>query len=376
MKSIRKRSIALILGIAFIVTGCSQETITVEQESYIPVEVQEVSASTLTESAIFSGKVLSDQEVSVVPKVPGKVARLQVKVGDKVQTGQVLFTLDTSDYQSSLDSANIAIRSAEINYEMTKEQVESAETNYERQKELYDVGAIPLVQLESLETQLNSAKKSLELAEIQLEQAQMGLNQAQKAITDMTVTAPANGTISALNVVEGQMATQAAPSVTITKLDALYIALNIPENMVNYFAPGQKTTVIVNSAGEQELTGTITSISPSANMATGLYTMKVTFESKDNQIKPGMFAKVEIPIQTKEDVLAINSEAVVLKGGQNIVYVVENERAVAREVLTGLDSGGEVEILEGLQIEEQIIIKGQTLVQQGSKVKVVGGSKS
>lgn len=376
MKSIRKRSIALILGIAFIVTGCSQETNTVEQESYIPVEVQEVSTSTLTESAIFSGKVISDQEVSVIPKVPGKVTRLQVKVGDKVKTGQVLFTLDTSDYQSSLDSANIAIRSAEINYEMTKEQVESAEINYERQKELYDAGAIPLVQLESLETQLNSAKKSLELAEIQLEQAQMGLNQAQKAITDMTVTAPTSGTISALNVVEGQMATQAAPSVTITKLDALYIALNIPENMVNYFAPGQKTTVIVNSAGEQELTGTITSVSPSANMATGLYTMKVTFESKDSLIKPGMFAKVEIPIQTKEDVLAINSEAVVLKGGQDIVYVVENERAVAREVVTGLDSGAEVEILDGLEIGEQIIIKGQTLVQQGSKVKVVGGSES
>ncbi|NMA68593.1 MAG: biotin/lipoyl-binding protein, partial [Desulfitobacterium sp.] len=144
MKSVRSRAITLILGLGLLVTGCSQETNTVvEEEPYIPVEINEASTSTLTEQAIFSGKVFSEQEVAVVPKVPGKVANVRVKVGDKVQAGQVLFTMDTSDYQSSLDNANIAIRSAEINYEMTKEQVEAAETNYERQKELYDAGAIP-----------------------------------------------------------------------------------------------------------------------------------------------------------------------------------------------------------------------------------------
>lgn len=377
MKRVRSRAIALILGLGLLVTGCSQETNTlVEEESYIPVETHEASTSTLTEKAIFSGKVFSEQEVAVIPKVPGKVNRVPVKVGDRVQAGQVLFTMDTSDYQSSLDSANIGIRSAEINYEMSKEQLEAAETNYERQKELYDAGAISLAQLESFETQLNSAKKGLELAEIQLEQAKLGLEQAQKTIADSTVTAPVSGTISAVNVVEGQMATQTAPAVTITKLDSLYVALNIPENMVNYFSPGQKTTVIINSAGKEELPGTITNISPAANMTTGLYSMKVTFESKDTQIKPGMFAKVEIPTQTKEDILTINSEAVVLKGGQYIVYVVEGERAVAKEVVTGLDTGAHVEVLEGLEVGEQVIIKGQTLVQDGSKVKVVGGSES
>lgn len=377
MKRVRSRAIALILGLGLLVTGCSQEANTVvEEESYIPVEIHEVSTSTLTEKAIFSGKVFSEQEVAVIPKVPGKVNRVQVKVGDRVQAGQVLFTMDTSDYQSSLDNANIGIRMAEIDYEMNKEQVETAETNYERQKELYDAGAIPLAQLESVEMQLNNAKKGLELAEIRLEQAQLGLEQAQKAIADSTVTAPVSGTVSGLNVVEGQMATQTAPAVTITKLDSLYVAINIPENMVNNFSPGQKTTVIINSATKEELPGTITNISPSANMTTGLYSMKVTFESKDAQIRPGMFAKVEIPTQTKEDVLTINSEAVVLKGGQYIVYVVEGERAVAKEVTTGLDTGAQVEILEGLEVGEQVIIKGQTLVQDGSKVKVVGGSES
>src|SRR5690554_62157 len=99
MKRVRSRAIALILGLGLLVTGCSQEANTVvEEESYIPVEIHEVSTSTLTEKAIFSGKVFSEQEVAVIPKVPGKVNRVQVKVGDRVQAGQVLFTMDTSDY--------------------------------------------------------------------------------------------------------------------------------------------------------------------------------------------------------------------------------------------------------------------------------------
>lgn len=368
----------LVLGLALTSAGCSAQAATevVEEESYIPVEVQSAEAKTLVETAIFSGKVLSDHEVSVIPKMPGKVSAIAVKVGDKVQAGQVLFSMDTSDLQSSIDSATIGVRSAEINYQMTKDNVDTAKENLERQKALYEAGAISKVQLEGTESQVASAEKSLELVEIQVEQAKNGLAQAQKAIADMTVTAPVSGTISALNVVQGQMASQAMAAVTITQLNSLYVSLSVPENIVNTLKVGQEATVIINSAGEKEIKGTLTSLAPAAHVQTSLYPVKVTIDNPENRVKPGMFAKVEIPIQTKENVLAINSEAVVLKNGQYVVFVVEEERAVAKEVVSGLDTGAEVEILEGLQAGEQVIVKGQTLVEHGIKVKVVGGSES
>ena len=102
----------------------------------------------------------------------------------------------------------------------------------------------------------------------------------------------------------------------------------------------------------------------------------MTIENTENLVKPGMFAKVEIPTATKENVLAVNSEAVVLKNAEYVVSVAQEERAVAKKVVSGLDTGAEVEIREGLQAGEQVIVKGQTLVEQGSKVKVVGGSES
>lgn len=375
----RVLSSILVLGLALTSVGCSAQasaTEVVEEESYVPVEVQSAEAQTLVESAIFSGKVLSDQEVSVIPKMPGKVSYINVKVGDKVQAGQALFSMDTSDLQSSIDSATIGVRSAEVNYEMTKDNVETAKENLERQKALYEAGAISKVQLEGVESQVASAEKSLELVEIQMEQAKNGLAQAQKAIADMTVTAPVSGTISALNVVQGQMASQAMAAVTITQMNALYVSLSVPENIVNTLKVGQEATVIINSAGEKEIKGTLTSLAPAANVQTNLYPVKVTIDNPENLVKPGMFAKVEIPIQAKENVLAINSEAVVLKNGQYVVFVVEEDRAVAKEVVSGLDTGAEVEILEGLQVGEQVVIKGQTLVEHGIKVKVVGGSES
>ncbi|WP_019851377.1 efflux RND transporter periplasmic adaptor subunit [Desulfitobacterium sp. PCE1] len=374
----RLLSTALIIGLTLTVTGCGSQAAqtVVEEESYIPVEVQSATARTLVETAIFSGKAISDQEVSIVPKMPGKVTGINVKVGDKVQAGQVLFTMDTVDLQKSVDTAMIAIKSAELSYQMTKDSLDSAKENLERQRALYEAGAISKVQFEGMEDQVTSLENNLKAVQLQMEQAQLGYNQAYDAMSDMTVTAPVSGTLAALNVVVGQMASQAMAAVTITQLDALYVSLSVPENIVNTLKVGQEATVIINSAGEKEIKGVLTSLAPAANAQTGLYPVKVTIENTENLVKPGMFAKVEIPTKTKENVLAVNSEAVVLKNGEYIVFVVEEERAVAKKVRSGLDTGAEVEILEGLQTGEQVVVKGQTLVEQGSKVKVVGGSES
>jgi len=374
----RSLSTALIIGLTLTATGCGSQAAqtVVEEESYIPVEVQSATARTLVETAIFSGKAISDQEVSIVPKMPGKVTGINVKVGDKVQAGQVLFTMDTVDLQKSVDTAMIAIKSAELSYQMTKDSLDSAKENLERQRALYEAGAISKVQFEGMEDQVTSLENNLKAVQLQMEQTQLGYNQAYDAMSDMTVTAPVSGTLAALNVVVGQMASQAMAAVTITQLDALYVSLSVPENIVNTLKVGQEATVIINSAGEKEIKGVLTSLAPAANAQTGLYPVKVTIENTENLVKPGMFAKVEIPTKTKENVLAVNSEAVVLKNGEYIVFVVEEERAVAKKVRSGLDTGAEVEILEGLQTGEQVVVKGQTLVEQGSKVKVVGGSES
>lgn len=373
-KSVLGLIVILILTLSLLSGGCgAQKTVAVE-EKYIPVEVQSASMSTLVETAVFSGKVYADQELNIMPKISGKVTGVNVKVGSPVKAGAVLFTLDKEDLQKAVDQAALVVRTAEANYDRTKEQVDLAKINLERQQQLYNAGAISKSQLESSESQASA--KPLELAQIQWDQAKLSLQQAQDALSNSVVRAPIDGTISAVNVKYGETASNVQQAITLTTLDNLYVSINVDENIVVAIKPGQNAKVTVSSTGGAEITGKIDTIAPSANPQTQLYAVKVKIDNKDGVIKPGMFAKVELSIKNKDNVLAVNSEAVVLKNGKNTVYVVEGDRAVAKEVVTGLDTGVLLEIVKGLNSGDKVIVKGQTLVEQGSKVKVVGGSAS
>jgi RND family efflux transporter MFP subunit len=365
----------LILVLLLLCAGCGvQNDNGPAEEKYIPVEVAPATFQTLVETTTFSGKVYSEQEVSLVPKIPGKVAAVNVAVGDQVQAGAVLLTLDTQDLQKAVDQAALGVSMAENNYLRTKEQLDLAQTNLERQKKLYEAGVISKVQLEGFEAQ--ASETPLKLAQVQVDQANLGLQQAQDALQNAVLHAPVNGTVSAVNVKFGEMAGTGQPVITLTSLNTLYVALNVPENIVNLFQSGQEATVTITSAGEAVLTGKISSIAPASDTQTQLFAVKVAVENKEGTIKPGMFARVELPVRTREAVLAVGSEAIVLRNGKNTVFVVENDLAVAREVVTGLDAGSYTEITMGLTAGDKVISKGQTLVEEGSKVKIVGGNAS
>ncbi|MEA4900331.1 efflux RND transporter periplasmic adaptor subunit [Desulfitobacterium sp.] len=375
LKSVRLLAGVIGLGLILMAGGCgSAKTTETAEEKYIPVEVQSAAVQNLLETTNFSGKVNSNQDLSLVPKMPGKVSSVNVQVGDRVGAGTVLFTLDTADLQKSVDSASIGVSMAETGYQQTKEKIDLAKKNLERQQGLYEAGAISKAQLETFESQASDTP--LQTAQLQVDQARMGLQQAQDALHNAVVTAPVEGTVTAVNVKVGEMASSAQPAVKMTQLGSLYVDVNVPENIVNSVQLGQEAKVTITSANAQEIKGVISSIAPAADVQTKLYAIKVAIDNQDGKIKPGMFAKAEIVTNTKSQVLAVNSEAVVSKNGKYFIYVVENDAAVEREVTTGLDAGAMVEVTKGLKPDEQVIIKGQTLVKQGSKVKIVGGEES
>ena len=405
----------MILFVALVVvsipTGCgASKAATVVEEKYIPVEVAAVGKKTLANTAILSGKVTSDTDVSVVPKIPGKVESVKVKVGDSVHKGMVLFTLDASDIQKQVGQMNASLQLAEAAYQKSQEQLNTGKTTLERTKTLaaekiaeakrnlantkalYEAGAVAKVQLDQAELGLKELESSfasqleqlqgqtsdstLQMAEAQRNQAQVGYNQALEGLDNAVVTAPVEGVVSQVNITVGNMATSAQPAISLTNTNSLYTSLSVAENLVNRLKTGKTVKVTVPSVSEESLEGKIDNISPTTDPKTQLYPIKISMKNTSGLIKPGMFAKVELATEEKADVIAINSEAVILKNEKTLVYIVEGDKAVAREVVTGLDTGVEIEILKGLNLNDQVIIKGQTLVDEGHKVKIVGGDAS
>jgi len=123
-------------------------------------------------------------------------------------------------------------------------------------------------------------------------------------------------------------------------------------------------------AASLELKGKIDTLSVAANTQ-GQYSLRINLDNKDGLLKPGMFASVTLKTATKDDVVVVPTDAVVFHGGRYVVYTADGNKAVEKEVETGLDNGQETEITSGLQEGDILIIKGQHFIKDGSEIKIV-----
>lgn len=344
-----------------------------KQEKYVPVAVEKAEVKTISNEITFSGKVHADKEVMVLPKIPGKVASIKSDVGTKVKKDSVLFILDKEDVQKQVDQARKSVDAAKANYDRTKESIENAKANFERTKELYEQGAVSKSQYEQAE--LAASNTSLDAVKAQYEQAQLGFTQALDSLKDTSVKSPIDGVISVVNIEEGEMASNAQPSMTIIDMDRVYVEINVTENIINDLYLGQEVVVEIPAISNKDTTGKIDKLSPAADAKTQLYSVRVYIENNEHITKPGMFAKIKLNTDVREDVIAVKSEAVVQNGDKMVVYVVEDNKAVEKEIKTGLDTGIYVEISGGINKGENIVVKGQNYVENGSVVKVVRGDE-
>lgn len=362
-----------------LVVGCgSKESVNTDkdeakQEKYVPVAVETVQEKTISKEIIFSGKVHANKEVMVAPKVPGKVASIKNDVGAKVKKDEVLFILDKDDIQKQVDKARTAVDAAKANYIKTKESMENAKANFERTKELFNQGAVSKSQYEQAE--LAASNSSLDAVKAQYDQAQVGLNQALDSLKDTSVKSPIEGIVSMVNIEEGEMASNAQPAMTIIDMDKVYVEINVTENIINDLYLEQEVVVEIPAAYDEDITGKIDRLSPAADPKTGLYSVRIYIENKEHKIKPGMFSKIKLDTDVRENVIAVKSESVVQDDEKMVVYVVEDNKAVQKEVKIGLDTGTYIEILDGVKKDDKIIVKGQNYVENGSIVKVVRGDK-
>lgn len=375
-----KKIVVLFLGIILtvsLVVGCGSKEEAVDktkvEENYVPVEIGKIEKKTISNEIVFSGKVFADKEVMVMPKVPGKVESTNIKVGDKVAKDQVLFTLEKDDIQDAVDNAKVALDGAKANYKLTEEKIQNAKKAFERSKELYQEGAISEAQFE--QAKVAASDNSLEAAKSQLNTAQVGYDQAVEALENASVESPISGVVSAVNIEAGEFASNAQAAVTIVDMDKVYVQVDISENIINQLYKDKSVNVEIPSASQEEFVGKIDTISPTTDPRTQLYPVKIYIGNKDHTIKPGMFVKVKVDTDIKENVNVIPSEAVLDNEGETIVYVLSNENAKVKKVDTGLDTGTYIEIKSGISESDKVIIKGQNFVEDGTKVKVVRGEK-
>lgn len=362
--------LVLILAVATL-SGCvsKKATTSKQEENYVSVEVEAVKVSTISNETAYSGQLYADKDVLVSPKIAGKVETTHVKVGDQVQKGDTLFILEKDDAEDRVEQANASLNSARAAYNMTVEQIEKSKADFERYKTLYENGAISKVDYEK--AKLSASDRSLESAKSNLNQAQVAYNQALEAMDHIYVKAPISGTIYSVDIEIGEYASNNKPAVGIADYENVFIQIDVTEDIINELHPEEKINVEIPAIQSNKATGIIDTVSPVANAKTQLYPVKIIVNNSNHQLKPGMFANVTITTGKKENVKVINSEAVIENHGQDIVYIVQDGKAFQKKVKTGFDSGEYVEILEGLDVDMKVIIKGQNYVEDDTIIKII-----
>ena len=350
-KDTAKKVAVLTLG-AFltmpVLGGCgnskeaAQETVV----STIPVTAETVIMQNFDKTVTLGGLTAAENTVNVIAKVSGmeQIKAVNVKVGDKVRAGQVLAVLDS-------EMSNITLSNAKLQYD-------NAYTNYENGKQLFELGAVS-------QNELNQLKMAYENASNQMRQAQMSVDYA-------TVTAPISGTVTMSNANVGSYATASAPMFEIANVDTLEISTGINEQNVSKIAIGQEVLLRINSVSDQWMSGKITEISKVMNTQTKNYPVTVAMENKDDALVAGMYAEIEVIVDHADSVLVIPVDAIVYKEAQPVVFVVQPDGTVKEAKVTlGMNDGDYYVVDAGLELGDQIVVKGNGDLVSGSAVTVV-----
>lgn len=365
--------LAALMMAVLCMSGCSQSE-EVVKESAITVNTAPAHIQDLAKSVLYTGVIRGQNEVYLMPKVLARVTGIHAQPGDAVKAGQSLITLDNTDFIAGVKQAEALLALAQAGLQSNQIQAENARLNYERIQALHEAGAVSDQQLEASRAAYEALIAGS--AEASVAQAEAGLMAARNALDNCVITAPINGIVGTISLSLGDTANPSAVAAIVSNTGQLEVEVMVSETEVSYIQKGSPVEVVVRAVRKEPFPGQVESISAVADPVKRNYPVKVSLPNTEGQIKSGMFAELTIDTISKQGILTVPVGAIIPKGGRDIVYLVDGEnRAEVAEVTTGIKNGQYIEIVSGLTAGQEVIVKGNTLVSDGTLVRVVGGGQ-
>jgi RND family efflux transporter MFP subunit len=380
--------ILLILCVQLLVTGCSfNEAAEVTSEPSKPVVIEEVKKQTYIDEISLSGNIKPAKTVKLAYKLAGVIENVLVEEGQSVSKNDIVMALDAYDYQLSAKAAQAAWKSSKLKMEsqvpskieQAKAKLDVVEKTYGRMKALYESGAISIAQMEQAEAEYIAASNTYqealdarEYTEIELEQAEALQDSAQSNLNDTKLVSPINGVVLKKLAEEGETVAAGYPVLILGELGEVETEVGITDGSINNIAKGQSAKVYVYGI-EKEFVGMISEVGAMADPETRTFPVKVKIENDEGLLKPGMIAKVTIPI-SEQTSMFVPVDSIMNMPEGTIVFVYDEKGGIVhkRKVVTGNLIKDRVEVKEGLKEGDQIVVEGQFKLKDKDKIQVEG----
>lgn len=343
---------------ALFMTSCGSDDkkVTSENSPAIAVTVNQVVANDNSPFLSVSGKIQATNSADLSTRMMGYVNKVHVNVGDKVNKGQLLISINNTDLQAQQAQVNAGITEATVAFN-------NAEKDYNRYKNLFASAS-------ASQKELDDMTANFEMAKARLEAANQMRNEVSSQFAYSNITAPFSGTVTSKSIEAGDMANPGVPLISIETPGDFEVMAMVPETEISQIKKNSKVSVLVKSIN-QTLKGNVIEVSTSAKNTGGQYLVKIALDKTDANILSGMFVTVQFPVekQNATTLVLIPSEAIITNGQLSGVYTVsQSDTAILRWLRLGRTYGDQVEVLSGLSADEAYIVSADGKLFNGAKI--------
>lgn len=389
----------------------AETTSETKEETVVSVKVAKVEKQPIAQEFTAIGTVAPAEQSTLAASISAQIKQMRLLKNQYVKQGEVLAVLASQDLQSQRNEAKTALDEAKLNLEtlqkvtipQTKAQTEkdlsdakanadNARATYERRKDLYDKDGLSLKELEASKLALTNAENALRLAqqnsklnassvnpnaraiaENKIRQAQERINTIDTQANLAEVRAPISGVVTDQFQYEGEFAAQGARLLTISAIGSVIVKANFADTVVANLQTGDAVTIFLPSAPDERMAGKVILISRSADTQNRTVEVWANFANGRGLLRAGDAVQFVISAKPANDAVVVPVSAVTLDASnadEGTVMTVDNA-SIAHEtkVKVGIKQGDKIQILEGLESGETIVVEGNYALPDGTKVE-------
>lgn len=309
-----------------------------------PVKVAMVRESAVTDDVTAVGTLIADEAVVIRPEIAGRIVKIHFNEGQPVAAGATLVSMDTSDLR-----AKLAANEADVT------------VNRQRFERARNMAGEKFISQQAVEEASSNLSRAIALKQETL---------AQLAKAD--IRAPFKGTLGLRKVSNGAYLRAGDDIVSLEDISALKLDFRVPEVFLSKITKDQDVNVRVDTFPKEVFSGKVYAVEPTVDVQTRTAMLRARIPNPDSKLKPGMFSRVTLILEKRGTALVIPEQAIVPKGSVFIVVKVVDGKAEFVPVKLGRRRPGEVEIIEGLAVNDTVITDGQIKLQPGAPVTVMG----
>ena len=364
---------SLICCLALAGNGCRNAISS--EKPLTPVRMAVVQSIPATGANTYSANIQPYQQVDLAFKSNGYLASIrQVKdsngkvrnidQGDWVTKGTVLATVSQDDYKEKLQQANAQLARAQANYDRAK-------LSFDRMTVLYKSGAATVSDYDNANAQMLDTQAAIQSSKSSVAEAQIALAYCE-------LRAPFDGWIVKRNVDEGQLVGPATNGFSISDVRSVKAVFGVPDTAMEHIRLGS-AEIVTTDAVEGDFAGHVTSISPSADPKSRVYSVEVSIPNGDNRLKAGMIASITIRSGKEKQQVNVISLAAVVRSLQTpdgfAVFMPDGDgdkvRVHTQEVKLGGTYGNTIAVEQGLKPGDRVVTYGATMIKDGETVRVI-----